>query len=101
METAMQYSGKIRTAWLEPDTWDTALDEPRLEYRQTWSEIKPGNIPEFSAICLLYAERLIDQVLNHPPIGLIQVTYEDSNIEAWISERVFDVCNSTQSPEYL
>jgi hypothetical protein len=99
METALNYKDKIRIAQLAPDTWDTELDEPRLDYQQPWSELRAEIIPEFSALCMLYAERLLDQVPDHPPIGLIQATYVDSNIEAWVSKRVFDICNSTQSPE--
>lgn len=99
METALTYKRKIRIAQLAPDTWNEELDEPRLDYKQPWSELQAEIIPEFSALCMLYAERLIDEVPNHPTIGLIQATYEDSNIEAWVSKRVFDVCNSTQSPE--
>jgi hypothetical protein len=99
METALNYKDKIRIAQMAPDTWETELDEPRLDYEQSWSELQADIIPQFSALCLLYAERLLDQVPDHPMIGLIQATYEDSNIEAWVSKRVFDICNSTQSTE--
>jgi hypothetical protein len=101
METALQYIDKIRIAQLDSDTSDTALEEPRLNYKLPWSQLQAAILPDFSALCLLYAERLLDQVPDHPPIGLIQATYENSNIEAWVSTAVFDVCNSTQSPVYI
>ncbi|XP_065338142.1 sialate O-acetylesterase-like [Cloeon dipterum] len=99
IENVMQYSSKIWTAKLQPSTASRELNEP-YPYNQAWSQLKAENVPEFSALCLLYATRLLDQVPDHPPIGLIQATYASSNIEGWISTRVIDVCNTTQSPEF-
>ncbi|XP_059478328.1 sialate O-acetylesterase-like isoform X2 [Neocloeon triangulifer] len=99
IENAVKYSEKIRTAQLESRTSDSELDE-QYPYRTIWSKLETASVADFSAVCLLYAIRLLDEVPDHAPIGLIQATYEHSNIEAWVSKRVINVCNSTFSPEY-
>lgn len=56
---------------------------PKDNFEANWVEANPGTVSGFSATAYYYG-RLLNEMLN-VPIGLIDVTYGGSSIEAWIS----------------
>ncbi|KAF4532323.1 hypothetical protein B566_EDAN003626 [Ephemera danica] len=63
-----------------------------------WSATSNQNVPGFSALCLMFGERLSDSLGNSRPIGLIDTTWGGTRIEAWSSDRVTTICNTPGNP---
>ncbi|MFT4205382.1 MAG: sialate O-acetylesterase [Chitinophagaceae bacterium] len=63
----------------------TNLESPQSDLPGgNWKWANPENVPDFSAVAYFFAESLYRQY--HIPIGLINVTWGGSPIEAWMSE---------------
>ncbi|XP_065332916.1 sialate O-acetylesterase-like [Cloeon dipterum] len=71
---------------------DIELDEATFNY--DWTAPEEERVPNFSALCILFAERLSDAVNAAFPIGLIDATWPGTRIEAWSSSRVLEYCNT-------
>ncbi|KAF4532324.1 hypothetical protein B566_EDAN003627 [Ephemera danica] len=56
------------------------------------------NVPNFSALCIMFGERMSDSLGNSRPIGLIDSTWGGTYIEAWSSNDVFTACNTPGNP---
>jgi hypothetical protein len=56
-------------------------------------------IPNFSAACILYGERISDALGGTRPIGLIEASWPGTRIETWVSTRVTTFCNTPPSQE--
>jgi len=59
------------------------------------------NVPKFSALCLLFAERLSDTLGGTVPFGLIDVTWPGTDIEAWSSPFAIETCSTPPNNEYI
>ncbi|XP_059471569.1 sialate O-acetylesterase-like [Neocloeon triangulifer] len=70
---------------------DTELSEV-TSFNVGWSAPTASNVPGFSALCLLYGERISEALGNTRPIGLIDSTWGGTRIEAWFSKRVPVYC---------
>ncbi|XP_065346666.1 sialate O-acetylesterase-like [Cloeon dipterum] len=70
---------------------DTELAEA-TSYSIPWGAPSASNVPGFSALCLLFGERLSQALGNSRPIGLIDSTWGGTRIEAWFSQRVPIYC---------
>ena len=57
---------------------------PQNNFNGSWKEANPESISEFSAVAY-YFGRLINEVLDIP-VGLINISYGGSCIEAWMSK---------------
>ncbi|XP_065346024.1 LOW QUALITY PROTEIN: sialate O-acetylesterase-like [Cloeon dipterum] len=69
---------------------DTELDE--AVYSIAWETPSASNVPYFSALCMLFGERLSQALGNSRPIGLIDSSWGGTDIEAWFSPRVPIYC---------
>jgi hypothetical protein len=61
-------------------------------------------VPEFSATCLLFAERISDAVHNANnasiPFGLIETSWPGTRIEAWSTPSALEKCGTPANNEY-
>ncbi|KAF4532326.1 hypothetical protein B566_EDAN003629 [Ephemera danica] len=80
IEIAATYTN-IRILKLSQITSDVELDELNGT-AIPWSRIDTMNIPNFSAACVLYGERMSDGLGGTRPIGLIEASWPGTRIEA-------------------
>lgn len=57
--------------------------EPQTDFEGSWKEASPATSGEFSAVAYYFAKQV--QALTGVTIGLVDVTYGGSNIEAWMN----------------
>jgi sialate O-acetylesterase len=80
----------------------SALVRPNDDFKGQWSEADPGSVSTFSATAYYFA-RLVNEILD-VPVGLINVSYSGSNIEAWMHEswlRSFNVTGIPTTPDSI
>lgn len=63
-----------------------------------WYEANPESVSNFSATGY-YFGRLVNQILNNVPIGLISVNYGGSKVEAWMSSETLKEFTGTNIPQ--
>ena len=61
----------------------TSAYEPQADVEATWYENTPAEVGEFSAVAYFFAKRLHD--ILGVPVGVIDVSWGGSRIEAWMS----------------
>lgn len=57
--------------------------DPQTDFEGSWKEASPATSGEFSAVAYYFAKQV--QALTGVTIGLVDVTYGGSNIEAWMN----------------
>ncbi|XP_059480899.1 sialate O-acetylesterase-like [Neocloeon triangulifer] len=73
------------------------LDEGEFEetsFNYDWTSPNSDVTPNFSALCVLFVQRLSDALNASIPFGLIDTTWPGTRIEAWSSPRVIETCNA-------
>jgi sialate O-acetylesterase len=71
--------------------------EPQEDFTGSWKEAAPETVAEFSATAY-YFGKLLNKILN-VPVGLIDVTYGGSCIQAWMSKNTSVPFEDWQIPE--
>ena len=71
--------------------------EPQEDFAGQWKEAAPETVSEFSATAYYFA-RLLNKTLN-VPVGLIDVSYGGSSIQAWMSRNTATPFEQWQIPE--
>ncbi|KAF4532321.1 hypothetical protein B566_EDAN003624 [Ephemera danica] len=76
------------------NTFATSEQDELSSIATPWSQTTSQNVPGFSALCLMFGERMSDSLGNTRPIGLIDSTWGGTRIESWISTSVTSYCNT-------
>ncbi len=71
--------------------------EPQEDFNGQWKEAAPATVSEFSATAY-YFGRLLNKILD-VPVGLIDVTYGGSCIQAWMSKNTSVPFEKWEIPE--
>ncbi|MBN2611199.1 MAG: sialate O-acetylesterase [Bacteroidales bacterium] len=71
--------------------------EPKENFEGYWQSANPQTVSEFSATAYYFA-RLLNEVLEIP-IGLVNVSYGGSCIEAWMSKSTSQQFEETEIPQ--
>lgn len=69
---------------------------PKDDFKGNWQEASPITTGNFSATAW-YFGTLLQEVLN-VPVGLIEVSYGGSNVEAWMSEKMLKDFKTVEIP---
>ncbi|MEO9475728.1 MAG: sialate O-acetylesterase [Cyclobacteriaceae bacterium] len=70
---------------------------PQDDFEGSWASANPESVSTFSATAYYFA-RLVNE-LTDVPIGLIEVSYGGSNVEAWINEDMLVPYGEIKIPE--
>lgn len=71
--------------------------EAQHDFEGAWKTATPVAVANFSATGY-YFGRLLHNVLNNVPVGLIDVTYGGSNIEAWMDKKMLEPYDDISIP---
>ncbi|MEP0368010.1 MAG: sialate O-acetylesterase [Cyclobacteriaceae bacterium] len=70
---------------------------PQGDFEGSWASANPETVSEFSATAYYFA-RLVNELTN-VPIGLIDVSYGGSNVEAWMNQDMLVPYEEIKIPE--
>jgi sialate O-acetylesterase len=71
--------------------------EPQDSFKGQWQEASPATVADFSATGY-YFGRLVNEIID-VPVGLINVSYSGSCIEAWMSKKTAQPFEKTGIPQ--
>jgi len=90
---AMAEYPNIRMYFVKLMTSDTPQDDLVAEQWTEWAKTRESNmVRSFSAVCLLTARYMADQMGKNKVFGLIESNWGGTIIEAWMPQKPLDLC---------